>query len=293
MPIITLPDGSKRTFEGPVDGRAVALAIGPRLERDAVAIRVDGELRDLARPIDRDARVEIVTRATPDGLEMLRHDAAHVMAQAVKEIYPETQVTIGPVIEDGFYYDFACERPFTPEDLEKIEERMREIVEARPAGHARGHGTATRPSKFFREQGENYKAEIIARIPAGEPISLYGQGDWVDLCRGPHVPSTGKLGALQAHEGRRRLLARRLAQRDAAAHLRHRVADDEELEGLSAPPRGGREARSPQARPRARPVPLPGRGARRRVLASEGLDDVPALDRSTCASGSATPATRR
>src|SRR6476646_7250334 len=128
MPIITLPDGSKRTFEGPVDGRAVALAIGPRLERDAVAIRVDGELRDLARPIDRDARVEIVTRATPDGLELLRHDAAHVIAEAVKEIYPETQVTIGPAIENGFYYDFARQEPFTPEDLGSIEARMHEIV---------------------------------------------------------------------------------------------------------------------------------------------------------------------
>src|SRR3954465_12264912 len=115
MPTITLPDGSTRTFADPVDGHAVALAIGPRLERDAVAIRIDGELRDLTRPIDRDARVEIVTRTTPDGLELLRHDAAHVMAEAVKEIYPETQVTIGPAIENGFYYDFAREQAFTPE----------------------------------------------------------------------------------------------------------------------------------------------------------------------------------
>ena len=140
MPIITLPDGSTRTFEDPVDGRAVALAIGPRLERDAVAIRVDGELRDLARPIDRDARVEIVTRATRTALELLRHDAAHVLAEAVQELYPGTQVTIGPAIEDGFYYDFARDEPFTPEDFAKIEKRMREIVDARRADRARGLG---------------------------------------------------------------------------------------------------------------------------------------------------------
>src|SRR6478609_166166 len=181
MPIITLPDGSKRTFEGPVDGRAVA-------------IRVDGELRDLARPIDRDARVEIVTRATPDGLELLRHDAAHVMAEAVKEIYPETQVTIGPAIENGFYYDFAREQAFTPEDIEKIEKRMHEIV-ARDEPITREVWDREQAVEFFRAQGEAYKAEIIASIPAGEPITLYRQGDFIDLCRGPHLPSTGRLGA--------------------------------------------------------------------------------------------------
>ena len=194
MPIITLPDGSTRTFADAIDGRAVALAIGARLERDAVAIRVDGELRDLTRPIDRDARIEIVTRATPDGLELLRHDAAHVMAEAVKEIYPETQVTIGPAIENGFYYDFAREQAFTPEDLEKIEKRMHEIV-ARDEPITREVWDRERAVEFFRAQGEAYKAEIIASIPAGEPITLYRQGNFIDLCRGPHLPSTGRLGA--------------------------------------------------------------------------------------------------
>src|ERR1700741_3142211 len=128
MPTLTLPDGSQRSFPSPVDGGTVARSIGARLERDAVAVRIDGKLADLTRPIDGDARVEIVTRTTPDGLEVLRHDAAHVMAEAVKELYPETQVTIGPAIENGFYYDFARAEPFTPEDLEKIETRMHEIV---------------------------------------------------------------------------------------------------------------------------------------------------------------------
>ena len=162
MPIITLPDGSTRTFADAIDGRAVALAIGPRLERDAVAIRVDGELRDLTRPIDRDARVEIVTRATPDGLELLRHDAAHVMAEAVKELYPETQVTIGPAIENGFYYDFARSEAFTPEDLEKIEKRMHEIV-ARDEPITREVWDRDRAVEFFRAQGEPTKPRSSRR----------------------------------------------------------------------------------------------------------------------------------
>ncbi len=128
MPIITLPDGSQRSYPSPIDGGAVARSIGSRLERDAVAVRIDGALKDLTLPIDHDARVEIVTRTSEDGLELLRHDAAHVMAEAVKELFPETQVTIGPAIENGFYYDFARSEPFTPEDLERIEKRMHEIV---------------------------------------------------------------------------------------------------------------------------------------------------------------------
>ena len=167
MPTITLPDGSTRTFADPVDGRAVALAIGARLERDAVAIRVDGELRDLTRPIDRDARIEIVTRATPDGLELLRHDAAHVMAEAVKELYPDTQVTIGPAIENGFYYDFAREQAFTPEDLEKIEKRMHEIV-ARDEQITREVWDRDRAVEFFRAQGEAYKACLLYTSDAAD-----------------------------------------------------------------------------------------------------------------------------
>ncbi len=167
MPTITLPDGTKKSFPAPVSGSEVALSIGARLERDAVAIRVDGELKDLSLPIEADAAIEIVTRDSADGLELLRHDAAHVMAEAVKELYPETQVTIGPAIENGFYYDFARAEPFTPEDLEHIEARMHEIVE-RNETIVREVWERDEAVAFFREQGELYKAEIIGAIPAGE-----------------------------------------------------------------------------------------------------------------------------
>jgi threonyl-tRNA synthetase len=193
MPDIRLPDGSVRTFGGPVTGAQIAESIGKRLARDAVAVRLDGELHDLTRPIDRDAEVEIVTRTAPDGVEILRHDAAHILAEAVKELYPETQVTIGPAIDNGFYYDFARDEPFTPEDLERIEARMREIVE-RDEPIAREVWDRDEAVALFREMGEAYKAEIIASIPAEEPITLYRQGGFVDLCRGPHLPSTGRLG---------------------------------------------------------------------------------------------------
>lgn len=193
MPQITLPDDSVRSFDGPIDGLTLARSIGARLEKEAVAMRVDGELKDLTAVIDRDARVEIVTRDSEDGLELLRHDAAHVMAEAVKELYPDTQVTIGPAIENGFYYDFARDEPFTPEDLERIEERMREIVK-RDEPIVREVWDRDDAIRFFREQGEHYKAEIIEAIPPDEPISLYRQGDFIDLCRGPHLPSTGRLG---------------------------------------------------------------------------------------------------
>ncbi len=190
---ITLPDGSTRRFDGPVTPLEVAESIGPGLARAAVAARVDGELWDLNRPVERDARLDIITRETPDGLEILRHDAAHVMAEAVKELWPEVQVTIGPAIEDGFYYDFARETPFTPEDLERIEERMRAIVD-RDEPVVREVWDRDAAIAFFREAGEAYKAEIIAGIPEGEEITLYRQGAFIDLCRGPHLPSTGRLG---------------------------------------------------------------------------------------------------
>jgi threonyl-tRNA synthetase len=196
MPTITLPDGSQRSFPSPVDGGAVARNIGARLERDAVAVRIDGKLSDLTLPIEHDARVEIVTRTTPDGLELLRHDAAHVMAEAVKELYPETQVTIGPAIENGFYYDFARSEPFTPEDLERIEKRMHEIV-TRDEKIVREVWDRDAAVQFFLEQGERYKAEIIGAIPAGEPITLYRQGNFVDLCRGAAAVD-GRLGSASA-----------------------------------------------------------------------------------------------
>jgi threonyl-tRNA synthetase len=193
MPTITLPDGSKREFASAVDGARIAASIGPRLAAAAVAVRVNGVLKDLTAPIAEDASIAIITRESPEGLEILRHDAAHVMAEAVKELFPETQVTIGPAIEDGFYYDFARKEAFTPDDLVRIEERMRAIVD-RDEKVTREEWQRDAAVAFFTEQGEHYKAEIIAGIPAGEPISLYRQGQFIDLCRGPHLPSTGRLG---------------------------------------------------------------------------------------------------
>lgn len=193
MPDITLPDGSTRQFAAAVSGVEIAASIGKSLARDAVAVRVDGELHDLTRAIETDAAVEIVTRDSEDGLELLRHDAAHVLAEAVKELWPDTQVTIGPAIENGFYYDFAREEPFTEDDLAVIEARMQQIVE-RDERIEREVWDRDEAIEFFRGIGEAYKAEIIAGIPSGEAITLYRQGEFIDLCRGPHLPSTGKLG---------------------------------------------------------------------------------------------------
>jgi threonyl-tRNA synthetase len=193
MPNITLPDGSERQFEQATSGAEIAASIGEGLARAAVAVRVDGELWDLTRDIETDVRVEIVVRDSDDGLELLRHDAAHVLAEAVKELWPDTQVTIGPAIENGFYYDFSREEPFTEADLETIESRMKEIVD-RNEEIEREVWERDKAVEFFRDMGEEYKAEIIASIPSEENITLYRQGDFIDLCRGPHLPSTGKLG---------------------------------------------------------------------------------------------------
>ena len=193
MPNITLPDGSVRQFDAVTTGAEIAASIGKSLARDAVALRVDGELFDLTRAIESDVAIEIVTRDSEDGLELLRHDAAHVLAEAVKELWPDTQVTIGPAIENGFYYDFAREEPFTEDDLAVIEKRMQEIVD-RDEGIEREEWDRDKATEFFRSIGEEYKAEIIASIPSDEPVTLYRQGEFIDLCRGPHLPSTGKLG---------------------------------------------------------------------------------------------------
>jgi threonyl-tRNA synthetase len=196
MPVITLPDGSQRSFEQPVTVAQLAASIGAGLARAALAGRVDGKLVDTSHVIDRDAQVAIVTAKDADGLEIIRHSTAHLLAQAVQAIYPEAQVTIGPVIEDGFYYDFAFKRPFTPEDLEKFEAKMHELAKA-DIKVERKLMPRDEAVEVFKKLGEHYKAEIIASIPANEDISLYGQGEWFDLCRGPHVPSTGKLGAFK------------------------------------------------------------------------------------------------
>jgi threonyl-tRNA synthetase len=196
MPVITLPDGSRRHFDHPVTVDEVAGSIGAGLRKAALAARVNGKLVDTSHLIAADADLAIVTDKDPDGLEIIRHSTAHLLAQAVKELFPEAQVTIGPVIEDGFYYDFAFKRPFTPEDLAAIEAKMTELAQADQTVNRRVM-PRDEAVKFFRTQGEIYKAEIIAGIPDKEEISLYGQGNWVDLCRGPHVPSTGKLKAFK------------------------------------------------------------------------------------------------
>ncbi|HMM14329.1 MAG TPA: threonine--tRNA ligase [Parvibaculum sp.] len=190
---VTLPDGSVRELAEPMDGRAFAESIAKSLAKKAIAVKIDGKVKDLVTMIDRDAIVEVVTPTTPDGLEILRHDCAHVMAEAVQELFPGTQVTIGPVIENGFFYDFARAEPFRAEDLEKIEERMREIVD-RDEKITREVWPRDEAIAYFKKIGEAYKAEIIEGIPAGEDVSVYRQGNWLDLCRGPHLPSTGKLG---------------------------------------------------------------------------------------------------
>jgi threonyl-tRNA synthetase len=191
--VVTLPDGKRLEFSGPVSGGEIAAAIGPGLAKAAVAVRIDSRLRDLATVVDHDASIAIVTRNSAEGLEILRHDAAHVMAEAVKELYPDTQVTFGPATETGFYYDFARSEPFTPEDLEKIEARMRDIVR-RDEKITREVWDRDAAISYFRSIRETYKAEYIGEIPDGTEISLYRQGDFVDLCVGPHLPSTGHLG---------------------------------------------------------------------------------------------------
>ncbi len=193
MVAITLPDGSVRHYDGPVSGLDIAADIGPGLAKAALFLRIDGEVKDLAATVDHDAEIAILTARDDDALELIRHDAAHVMAEAVKELYPETQVTIGPAIADGFYYDFARDEPFTPRDLEAIEERMREII-ARDEPISREVWEREKAVHFFESRGEHYKAEIIRELPDGEGITIYRQGDFADLCRGPHLPSTGRLG---------------------------------------------------------------------------------------------------
>jgi len=192
MPNIRLPDGSQKSFSGPVTAAEVAQSIGAGLARAALAAKVDGKLVDLSATIEKDADLAIVTPKSPEGLDILRHSTSHLMAQAVQELFPGAQVTIGPVIENGFYYDFSYKRPFTPEDLGAIEKRMAEIVK-KDLPVERKIMSRDEAVRFFQSIGEKYKAEIIAAIPANEAISLYGQGNWIDLCRGPHVPSTGKL----------------------------------------------------------------------------------------------------
>ena len=190
---ITLPDGSQRQYDNPLTGLDVANDIGPGLARNAVAMEMNGKQVDLTLTIDTDTELKFITRDKDEALELLRHDCAHVMAQAVKELYPETQVTIGPAIENGFYYDFYREKSFTPEDLEAIEKRMMELVD-RDDAIVREVWERNEAIAFFEGQGETFKAELIRDLPEDEVISVYKQGEFIDLCRGPHLPSVGKLG---------------------------------------------------------------------------------------------------
>ncbi|MCX8501504.1 MAG: threonine--tRNA ligase [Alphaproteobacteria bacterium] len=193
MPKFTLPDGSVREFNVATSGAAIAAAIGAGLAKAALAVKIDGKVADLNRLIDKDAKIEIITAKSPEALELLRHDAAHVMAEAVQELYSETQVTFGPATETGFYYDFARDTPFSTDDLAAIEQRMHEIVD-RDEAIIREEWTRTAAIDYFSRHGEKYKAEWIPEIPGNEPLTIYRQGAWLDLCRGPHLPSTGRLG---------------------------------------------------------------------------------------------------
>ncbi|MEQ9362018.1 MAG: threonine--tRNA ligase, partial [Rhodospirillales bacterium] len=193
MVAITLPDGSVRQFDGPVTGLDVAANIGPGLAKAALAVRVDGVMKDLAATIETDANLAIVTSKDDDALDLLRHDCAHVLAEAVQELYPGTQVTIGPTIENGFYYDFARDEPFSSDDLEKMEQKMHEIID-RDTPFVREVWDRDVAIRHFEGLGEKYKAELIQGLPEGEDIGIYRQGEWLDLCRGPHLPSTGRVG---------------------------------------------------------------------------------------------------
>ncbi len=194
MVAITLPDGSVRSYDNPVTGAEIARSIGPGLAKAAMVVKVDGELWDLDRTIDTDANVAIITdKQETEALDVIRHDAAHVLAMAVQELYPDTQITFGPSTEEGFYYDFHREEPFSTEDFEAIEKRMAEIVD-RDVPIEREVWSRDEVAKFFREKGETFKAEWVKELPDGEDITMYRQGDWIDLCRGPHLPSTGRLG---------------------------------------------------------------------------------------------------
>ena len=196
MPVITLPDGSKREYDQAVTVMDVALSIGSGLAKATLAGKVNGTLVDAGTLIDQDATLQLVTAKDDDGIAVIRHSTAHLLAQAVKQLFPSAQVTIGPVIENGFFYDFAYERPFTPEDLSAIEKKMEQLAaEDYPVN--RSVLPRDEAVRFFRNLGEAYKAEIIESIPTNEALSLYEQGGFADLCRGPHVPSTGKLKAFK------------------------------------------------------------------------------------------------
>ncbi len=219
---ITFPDGAKRSYETGVTGADIAKSISPSLLKRTLAMALDGDIMDLADPIASDARLEFVSRDDARAVELIRHDAAHVLAEAVQSLWPGTQVTIGPVIENGFYYDFFRNEPFTPEDFPAIEKRMREII-ARDKPFTKRVVSRQAAKDLFEQKGEAFKVELIDAIPGDQDIKLYAQGDWYDLCRPAHDLDGQDRRGVQADESRGSLLARRLEAADAVAHLRHRL----------------------------------------------------------------------
>src|SRR5215217_2142050 len=193
MITLTFPDGAQRQYESGITGREIVEGIAKSLAKRTIAMALDGTVADLADPITKDAKIEFLNREDPRALELIRHDAAHVLAEAVQELFPGTQVTIGPVIENGFYYDFYRNQPFTPEDFPAIEKKMREIIQ-RDKPFTKRVMDRDEAKEFFRNKGEMFKVELVDAIPEGDQINFYAQGDWVDLCRGPHMTSTGKIG---------------------------------------------------------------------------------------------------
>src|ERR1700733_4146205 len=193
MVAFTFPDGARREYPNDIPGLDIAKGISPSLAKRTVAMALDGTVADLADRIEKDAKIEFVSREDPRALELIRHDTAHVLAEAVQDLWPGTQVTIGPVIENGFYYDFARNQPFVPEDLPVIEKKMREII-ARDKPFTKEIWSRDQAKKVFRDKGENFKVELVDAIPADQQIKIYKKGDWFDLCRGPHLTSTGKIG---------------------------------------------------------------------------------------------------
>lgn len=232
MPVITLPDGSQRSFDHPVTVADVAASIGAGLAKAALAGRVDGKLVDTSCLIETDVALAIVTERDAEALDIIRHSTAHLLAMAVQEVFPGAQVTIGPVIEDGFFYDFAYERGFTPDDLIKIEKRMEELA---AADYVVQRVVMSREEavKTFAAIGEHYKVEIINDLPGSEEIFVYKQGEWMDLCRGPHVPSTGKLKAFKLMKSSGAFWRGDSNNAQPATHLWHRVVEQKRFGRLS------------------------------------------------------------
>ena len=241
---VTLPDGSERELPEGTTGAQLAAQIGPGLARAAVAIRVNGEVQDLGRPLPGGARVAILTERDADSLPVLRHSAAHILATAVREIFPDAGIGFGPAIDEGFYYDFAVSRPFAPEDLEMIEEKMGEVA-AKDYPFVREVVTRAEANRRFVD--DPLKLERISELGPDETITVYTDGPFVDLCRGPHVAKHRQAQALQAALGGRRVLARRLVTPDAAADLRHRLLQEGRPRPAPDPARRGEEARPPHA----------------------------------------------